>query len=91
MGDHSLPEPEPPTDPAGAPTVPAAAEAPKTVEVKLIVVTVLATLLYAIGGAVQDNTSILDGLPPWAQSLILAVLPTLIASAAGYRVPSNRV
>lgn len=64
---------------------------PKAVEVKLIVATVLATVLYAVGTAVQANTELLDGLPPWAQTVILAVLPTLIAAAAGYRVPSNRV
>lgn len=51
---------------------------------------VLATVLSVIGAAVQANTSILDGLPPWAQSLILAILPTLLAAAAGYRVRLGR-
>jgi len=63
----------------------------RAVESKLVVVTVLAPILYAILATVQDNTEILDGLPPWARTLVLAVLPSLLALLAGYRVPSNRV
>ena len=64
---------------------------PSQVEAKLVVVSVLAPILYTILATVQDNTEILDGLPPWARTLILAVLPSLLALLAGYRVPSNRV
>jgi len=64
---------------------------PRAVEAKLVVVTVLAPILYTILAAVQDNTEVLDGLSPWARTLILAVLPSLLALLAGYRVPSNRV
>lgn len=65
--------------------------APKTVETKLVVASTLAGVLWVVADAVQQNTQILDGLPPWARSLILALLPTLAGFAAGYRVPSNRV
>ena len=71
--------------------VPPASGSPRVVESKLVVVTVLAPSLYAILATVQDNTEILDGLPPWARTLVLAVLPSLLALLAGYRVPSNRV
>ena len=90
MGDHSLPDvSEPVTDPAGVPAV--AVQAPTAVDSKLVVVSVLVPVLYAILSAVQDNTDVLDGLPPWARTLILAVVPTLLGVLAGYQAPSNRV
>ena len=64
---------------------------PQAVEAKLVVVTVLAPILYTVLATVQDNTEVLDGLPAWARTLVLAVLPSLLALLAGYRVPSNRV
>lgn len=64
---------------------------PRTVEAKLVVSTTLATVLYMICSAVQANTAVLDPLPPWARSLVLALLPGLLGFAAGWRVPSNRV
>lgn len=63
----------------------------RAVEAKLVVATTLATVLYVVGAAVQDNTQLLDPLPPWLRALVLAVLPGLLAFAAGYRVPSNRI
>ena len=85
MGEHSLDEPTNPAVPTEPPPP------PKTIERKLVVATVAATVLYAVGNAVQDNTALLDGLPPWARGLILAVLPTLLAFLAGYQTPSNRI
>ena len=45
------------------------------------------TSVRAHGG----NPSKISVLSPWARTLILAVLPSLLALLAGYRVPSNRV
>jgi hypothetical protein len=70
---------------------PVAPGPPRQVEAKLVVVTVLAPILYTVLDTVQANTVVLDGLPPWARTLVLAVLPSLLALLAGYRVPSNRV
>lgn len=64
---------------------------PTTVEAKLVVATVVATVFYAVGTAVQGNTAILEPLPAWLRFIVLAALPGLLAFAAGYRVPSNRV
>jgi hypothetical protein len=64
---------------------------PRQVETKLVVASTLAGVLWVVADAVQTNTQILDGLPPWVRSLILALIPTMLAFAAGYRVPSNRV
>ena len=71
--------------------VPLPTEPPRAVEAKAVTVAVLATMLYAVGEAVQANTTVLDGQPPWARSLILAALPSLLGLAAAYRVPSNRI
>jgi hypothetical protein len=79
------------TDPAGLPAQPPAVQAPAAVDSKLVIVTVLVPVLYAVLAAVQDNTVILDGLPPWLRALILAVVPPLLGFLAGYRAPSNRV
>lgn len=61
------------------------------IEAKLVVATTIATLLYAVLETIQANTEVLAFLPSWAQGIVLAVLPTLLAFLAGYRVPSNRV
>lgn len=64
---------------------------PRAVETKLVVASTLAGVLWVVADAVWQNTAILDGLPPWLRSLTLALLPTVLAFAAGYRAPSNRV
>lgn len=89
MGDHELVEPF-----GEDPTVtyrPPVAGASRTVEVKLVVASVLAAMLYALAQAVAANTAILDPLPEWARFTILAVLPTVLAFAGGYMKSSNRV
>ncbi len=95
MGDHSIDEAAAPTDPAGVPVTPAAPPAvvvaPTAVDSKLVVVSGLVPVLYVVLLTVQDNTEVLDGLPPWARTLIVAVVPTLLGVLAGYWAPSNRV
>jgi hypothetical protein len=64
---------------------------PRTIESKLVVSTVVATLLYGMLGAIQANTAVLDFLPSWAQAIVVTVLPTLLAALAGWQTKSNRV
>lgn len=49
--------------------------------------TFAAGLAVAILNALQDNPGALDPLPKWAQGLILALAPALVAFLAGYRAP----
>ena len=72
-------------------TEPVTPVAPKAIESKLVVSTTVATVLYAVLSIVADNTAALDFLPPWGKSVVVTLLPTLLAFLAGYRVPSNRV
>lgn len=83
--------PSPYEDPPTVDFTPVPAGPPRAVETKLVVASTLAAVLYVVAGAVQENTAILEPLPPWLRSLVLALLPALLAFAAGYRVPSNRV
>jgi hypothetical protein len=63
----------------------------RKVESKLVVATTLATVLYGLLEVVQENTALLAFLPPVAQEIFQAIVPTLLAFLAGYRVPSNRI
>ncbi len=86
MGDHELFEPV-------TPPVPAEDKA-RLIEVKVVVsalVTLLASVAFAVLNAVLADNSILGGLPGWVQFVILAAAPPVLAFLAGYRVPSNRV
>lgn len=80
------------TEPNRSAVTPSAVTGNKAkIESKLVVATTIATLLYAVLETIQANTEVLSFLPTWAQGIVLAVLPTLLAFLAGYRVPSNRV
>jgi hypothetical protein len=63
----------------------------RKVESKLVVATTLATVLYAVLEIIQSNTALLAFMPPWLQEVFQAIVPTLLAFLAGYRVPSNRI
>jgi hypothetical protein len=63
----------------------------RKVESKLVVATTLATVLYAVLEIIQANTALLAFMPPWLQEVFQAIVPTLLAFLAGYRVPSNRI
>lgn len=54
-------------------------------------VTLLAGVAVALLNAVQADSSVLAGLPPWAQFVVLAALPPVLAFAAGYARSSNRL
>lgn len=85
MGDHELDGVDSPTDNM-APVDPAS----KRVEAKLVVGTTVAALLYGVLNFIAANTAVLDVLPePW-RALALAIVPALLAFAAGWRTPSNR-
>lgn len=81
MGAHSLPDDHP-------------AQPDDRIEVKVLVssaVTLLAGVLVALCNAVLADSSVLGGLPAWAQFAILAAAPAVLAFAAGYAKTSNRV
>ncbi|AEA27940.1 hypothetical protein Psed_5815 [Pseudonocardia dioxanivorans CB1190] len=84
MPDHAL------TDDELAPTV----AVDKTVEVKVVVsalVTLVAGVALSLLNALQTDSSILGGLPPWLQFVLITAIPPLATFAAGYAQPSNRV
>lgn len=59
----------------------------KAVEVKVwasSAATFIVSAALALLNAIQDNHALLGSLPTWAQSLLLAVVPTLIVFATGY-------
>ncbi|MES2209430.1 MAG: hypothetical protein V4515_04505 [Chloroflexota bacterium] len=49
-----------------------------------------AVVLGAIATGVLDNLALLDGLPPWARFLVVAVFVPAAGAAAGYVARSNR-
>jgi hypothetical protein len=49
-----------------------------------------AGVVVAILNAVQDTPGLLDPLPKWAQGLILAIAPALVAFLGGYTAPHTR-
>lgn len=51
----------------------------------------LASIAVAVLNGVQDTPGLLAPLPPIAQTVILLLVPPLLAFAAGYATPSNRV
>lgn len=89
MGDHEL-YPTDAVDPGGA-----VAPAPsKAVEVKVVaasVVTLFASIALSLLNALQNDSSILGGLPPWLQFVLITAIPPLATFAAGYAQRSNRV
>lgn len=67
---------------------------PDVVEAKVIastLVAVVAGVVVAILNGVLANNSLLGGLPPVAQAVILLAVPPVLNFAAGYATPSNRV
>jgi hypothetical protein len=48
-----------------------------------------ASLALALLNATAADSSILGGLPAWAQFIVLAVLPPLITFFSGYSAPSS--
>jgi hypothetical protein len=57
------------------------------VEVKVVVasvVTLLMSCALAIVLAVQENPQVLDSLPPWAQFILVTILPPIGAFLGGY-------
>ncbi|GEL17704.1 hypothetical protein [Pseudonocardia asaccharolytica] len=67
---------------------------PAVVEAKVwasTLVTLAASVGVALLNAVQDQPTLLGGLPPWLQTLLLALVPPLLAFVAGYAKRSNRV
>ncbi len=68
--------------------------APDLVEVKVVAATLVALLasiaVAVLNGVVADST-LLGGLPPIWQTLILLVVPPLLTFLGGYSTPSNRV
>lgn len=86
MGEHELIEPDVPAEPPR--------DVSRVIEWKVVIaalVTLLASVAFAVLNAVLADSSILGGLPGWLQFLILAAAPPVLAFLAGYRVPSNRV
>jgi hypothetical protein len=62
------------------------------IEKKTIVQTVVVALLSAlisVLNAVQDNPALLGNIPTWAQTVILLVMPTVLAYLAGYVTPTT--
>lgn len=58
---------------------------------KVIVSTVLALALgvvVAVLNAVQAQPGLIAFLPPWAQFLVLAAVPTLLVGLGGYQAPA---
>jgi hypothetical protein len=53
-------------------------------------VTLLFAVLAAVLIALQDDPTILFGLPPWLQFVLVASVPPLATFAAGYAKTSNR-
>jgi hypothetical protein len=49
------------------------------------------SMLTALLIAIQNDPTILLGLPPWLQFVLIAVLPPIATFVAGYGTPSNRV
>lgn len=67
---------------------------PAVVEAKVVassLVALVVSVVVAALNAVQADSALLGGLPPWAQALILAVAPPLATFLAGYAKTSNRV
>lgn len=61
---------------------------------KAVVATVMSALLggiVALLNAVQENPDLLGGIPPWVQSLILAVTPVVLTGLATYRAKPGDV
>ena len=54
-------------------------------------VTLLASLALALLNALQTDSSILGGLPPALQFVLITIIPTLATFLAGYAKTSNRV
>lgn len=82
MADHSLTDDAPDTAP------------PVVVEAKLTVaslITLAASMAFALLNAVQHDSSILGSLPPWLQFVLITVVPPLATFLAGYAKTSNRV
>lgn len=101
MGDHELPDdtpaepvvPEPEPAPV-PPPVPVVAAVQDVIESKVIVsslVTLVAGCAAAVLNEVETNATLLGGLPPWAQALVLCLVPPLLTFAGGYATTSNRV
>jgi hypothetical protein len=51
----------------------------------------LVGVVVAVLNAVQDNPSLLGGLPTWAQSLLLIIIPPLLTGLAGYQASPGDV
>lgn len=47
----------------------------------------LAGVLVAVLNTVQDNPGLIDGLPKWAQAIVIAIAPALVTFLAGYAAP----
>ena len=54
-------------------------------------VTLAASIGVAILNGVLADSTLLGGLPPVVQALVLGVIPPLVTFLAGYATPSNRV
>lgn len=68
--------------------------APNIVEAKVWAATIasaFAGAVVAILNAVQDSPGLLAGLPTWAQSAILLLVPVVLTFVSGYLKTSNRV
>ena len=65
----------------------------KVIEIKVVVaalVTLVASIAYAVIDAVSHTPHALDGLPEWSRFVIIAAIPPTLTFLAGYSVPSNR-
>lgn len=54
-------------------------------------VTLAASIGIAVLNGVLGDSTLLGGLPPVVQALILVLIPPLVTFLAGYATPSNRV
>ena len=83
-GRHEVPGEEAPTP---------APDTSRTVEIKVVaaaVVTLLASVAYAVLDAVGHSPQVLDGLPPLVRFAVIAAIPAVLSFLAGWVVPSNR-
>jgi len=79
--DFAVIEPDPPVDTG------------TFVEAKLTVaslVTLAASIGAALLNALQGDSALLGSLPPWAQFVLIAAIPPLLAFTSGYLKTSNR-
>ncbi len=66
---------------------------PDVVEAKVTVaslVTLAASVVFALLNAVQESPGVLAGVPSWLQFVLIVAIPPVSAFAAGYAKPSNR-